>query len=92
MKLQFATCNRKTALGFLQKLYPDNTITDTDNSAKDILDLVEADIVRIPDPYFHGPAVAIFPSKNWDETKRTEYTTTLKDFHRKALKESGAPE
>ena len=78
--MQFATCERRRALGFLQKLYPNSTITDTEDSAKGILDLTEADIIRIPDPYIHGLRVAIYPSKNWDNAKRDEYMTVLKKF------------
>lgn len=80
--LQFATCERNRALGFLQKLYPSRTVTDTPESAKAVLDLVAADIFRIPDPSMHGSRVAVFPGDNWDELKREEYTKVLKDFHK----------
>ncbi len=85
--MQFATCERRTALGFWQKLYPSKTITDTEDSAKGILDLTKADIIRIPDPYMHGPRVAIYPSTNWDNAKREEYMIILKKFEQ-ALKGS----
>ena len=81
--MQFATCERNRALGFLQKLYPGEDITDTEDSAKAFLDLVAADIVRVPDPYMHGPRVAIYPSTNWDETKAKEYKAVLFAFHEK---------
>ncbi len=80
MRMQFATCNRKIALCFLQQLYPNKIITDTEKSAKKVLDLVEADIIRIPDPKMHGSQVGISPSRNWDETKKDDYMIVLKDF------------
>ena len=85
--MQFATCNREMALGFLRQLYPNGDITDTDDSARAVLDLVEADIIRIPDPNMHGQRVGIFPSKNWDSVKKDEYTRILNDFHLKAQNE-----
>jgi hypothetical protein len=50
----FATCNRENALGFLRKLYPEQTINDTEDSAKSLLDIIEADELRVCDPDFHG--------------------------------------
>jgi len=83
MNIQFATCNRVIALGYLQKLYPDRSITDTPESAKPLLDIVEKDIIRIPDPDMHGKQVGVCPSKNWDEAKETEYIKILQAFHDK---------
>ena len=34
MSFQFATCDRRMALGFLVKLYPSHTVTDTEDCAK----------------------------------------------------------
>ena len=82
MKFQFATCVRSTALGFLQKLYPSQEITDTDEVAA-LLDLVQDDIIRIPDPYMHGQRVAVFPSKNWDKAKKDEYMKVCNAFANK---------
>lgn len=79
MHLQFATCERNRALGFLQKLYPSRNLTNI-GKTKAVLDLVEQDIFRIPDPSMHGPSVGIFPSTNWDDTKRDEYIKALTDF------------
>lgn len=61
----FATCNRKTALGFLRKLYPNLIIEDTKESVSDLLDLVQADEIRITDPDFH--VGQIIQSNNWNE-------------------------
>lgn len=78
MLIQFATCERDRALGFLKKFYPSREIKD-EGTTKAVLDLVEADVFRIPDPDFH--AGAIFPSKNWDESKRADYIAALTAFH-----------
>ena len=70
MSIVFATCERKRALGFLQKLYPSSIVTDTDNSVKDILDLVEADEMRICDPDFHGGSILFGNNKKPDTEER----------------------
>lgn len=70
MNIRFETCDRKNALIFLKKFYPSYKIEDTDDSAKKVLDFVEKDIIRIPDPSFH-PGGGIFPSKNYDTSMRT---------------------
>jgi len=67
MSFAFATCDRRRALQFLQKLYPSKQITDTPESAGPLLDFVEADVVRITDPDFHRGEV--IQSKNWDDLK-----------------------
>lgn len=77
--LRFETCNRRSALGFLQKFYPNAGLTDTPESAAPVLDLVEKDVFRIPDPALHNGA--IYPSKNWD--KHPEATAVLTAFHNK---------
>jgi hypothetical protein len=50
----FATCDRRNALGFLQKLYPSSVISDTTDSVGALLDIIEADELRVCDPDFHG--------------------------------------
>lgn len=78
---QFATCDRRRALGFLKALYPGSEVADTPEDAGPVLDLVEADIIRIPDPMMHGSRVAIMPSKNWDATREEEFVGALRKFH-----------
>lgn len=65
MAFSFATCDRKRALTFLQKLYPSYSIEDTLESAGPLLEFVERDVVRITDPDFHTGQVV--QSKNWDD-------------------------
>lgn len=78
--VEFATCERRRALGFLQQVYPSKTITDTEGCAKELLDFVEKDIVRIQDPFMHGSRIAISPGTNWDESKREEIVKAAKQF------------
>jgi len=78
--LRFETCSRKSALGFLRKFYPSATVEDTEESAKAVLDFVEKDVFRIPDPSFHSGA--IYPSKNWSGNEAAA-TAALTAFHAK---------
>lgn len=54
MSFAFATCERHRALEFLKQLYPGSTVEDTETSVKDLLDIIEADELRVCDPNFHG--------------------------------------
>lgn len=67
----FATCERKRALGFIQKVYPSKEIADTPESAGPLLDFVEKDVVRIQDPYMHGNQIQVIPGNKWVEDKET---------------------
>ena len=79
MTFAFATCERRRALGFLKSLYPSSDVTDTEESAKDILDIIEADEMRICDPDFHSGQM-IFGKKQKPDTA---------DRMTEALKKSG---
>lgn len=72
MTFAFATCERRRALEFLQKLYPSTEVSDTDESVKDLLDIIEADEIRVCDPDFHRGQ--IIQSTNWkdDTAERTK--------------------
>ncbi len=71
--ITFATCVRGTALGFIQKVYPSQEITDTPESAGPLLDFVEKDIVRIQDPMMHGDNIQVIQGTNWsDDTNKKE--------------------
>jgi len=67
VNISFATCQRKTALEFIQKVYPSQDITDTPESAGPLLDFVEKDIVRIQDPMMYGNRIQVVPGNNWEE-------------------------
>lgn len=76
----FATCDRGMALGFLRKLYPSRDVADTPEDAGPLLDIVEADIVRVQDPDYHRPC-QIMPSKNWDASRHDEFVAICQKFH-----------
>ena len=79
MNIEFATCERKRALGFIQKVYPSKVITDTDECAKPLLDFVEKDIVRIQDPMMYGNKIAVSPNaKNWDDKYKQDVIDACK--------------
>ncbi len=71
MNIQFATCNRVSALRFIQQIYPSKTITDTPDCAKPLLDFVEQDLVRIQDPMMYGNKIQVVPGKQWREDADT---------------------
>lgn len=64
MSIQFVTCDRRRALEFIRRSWPKIIIEDTPKDAKPILDLIEADIIRIGDPDYH-PVGMIVPGKNY---------------------------
>jgi len=68
MRIEFATCDRKRALEYLQKVYPSKEITDTPDSAGPLLDFVEKDIVRIQDPFMYGMTIKVIPGNKWEES------------------------
>jgi hypothetical protein len=65
--INFATCERKRALSYIQQVYPSKAITDTPDSAGSLLDLVEQDLVRIQDPMMHGSRIAVIPGGKYKE-------------------------
>ena len=76
MSFAFATCERKRALEFLKKLYPSSVVEDADDSVKDLLDIIEADEIRVCDPDYHGGS--IIQSVNWNDTTHERATAALK--------------
>jgi hypothetical protein len=81
MTIEFATCERKRALKFIQRVYPSKVITDTPSCAGPLLDLVERDIVRIQDPMMYGNIIAVSPNAtNWKEEYRERVIAACKLF------------
>lgn len=76
MSFAFATCDRRRALEFLKKLYPSSVIEDTEQSVKDLLDIIESDEIRVCDPDYHGGQ--IIQSDNWNDTTHARATAALK--------------
>lgn len=81
MSFAFATCDRRSALEFLKKLYPSHVVEDSDESVKSLLDIVEADELRICDPDYHGGQ--IIQGHKWRDDTQERATA--------ALKKSGLP-
>jgi len=81
MLIRFATCERKKALSFLRGHYPGRKIEDTPESAAGVLNFVEKDFIRIPDPNCHDGT--IYPSGNWpsDKHEQNRVIAALKLFH-----------
>ncbi len=75
MSFAFATCERLRALEFLKKLYPSDVVEDTDESVKDLLDIIEADEIRVCDSDCHGGQ--IIQSYNWNDTTHARATAAL---------------
>ena len=71
MAFAFATCNRRSALQFIQKVYSDKNITDTPDSAGPLLDLVAQDICRVQDPMMHGDTIMVIAGHNCDNKPET---------------------
>lgn len=65
MNINFATCERHRALGFIKQVYPGVNFDDTPESAGMLLDLVGEDIVRIQDPMMYGSKIAVIPGTNF---------------------------
>ena len=76
MSFAFATCERNRALEFLKKLYPSSGVEDTEESVKDLLDIIEADEIRVCDPDYHGGQ--IIQSSKWNDTTHARVTAALK--------------
>lgn len=84
MSFEFATCDRRRAIGFIQKVYPKKVITDTPDSAGHLLYFVEQDLVRIQDPLMHGGNISVSPGGKWveDAEIRAKIVDACKIFHR----------
>ena len=80
VNIEFATCERKRALEFIQQVYPSRTITDTPECAGPLLDFVERDIVRVQDPMMYGNRIQVSPATNWDEKHRDEIVSACRLF------------
>lgn len=65
MSFAFATCERKKALSFLKKIYPENDVSE--DNISDLLDLIERDEVRVTDPDFHRGELILGQNSN-DQT------------------------
>jgi len=53
---------------------------DSPESAGPLLDLVEADVVRIQDPRMYGERIGVIPGHNWKEDDRAAVVEACKRF------------
>jgi len=72
----FATCERHRALEFLKKIYPSSRVEDTEDSVKPLLDIIEADELRVCDPDFHRGE--IIQGRNFRDDTAERATAALK--------------
>ena len=63
MNIEFATCNKETAFGYLEKVYPSKKLTK--EMVSKLLDLVEKDIVRVQDPLMYGNRIGVSQGKKF---------------------------
>ena len=70
MNIEFATCVKATAFGYLQKVYPTKNVTE--EKVSKLLSLVERDIVRIQDPYMYGNRIGVVAGTNYKAENKTE--------------------
>ena len=76
MNFQFATCERSRALHFIGKLFPSRKVLD-EKAVSDVLDLVEADKIRVLDPDFHAGGITQSKATN---TEWLEIQPTLRNM------------
>jgi len=70
MNIEFATCSRKTAFEYIQKVYPSIEIKEP--MISELLDLVEKDIIRVRDPYMYGSVIAVIAGNNYKTENKAE--------------------
>lgn len=80
MNIRFATCARPSARRFLERFYPDCDFASCEKEVGAVLDLVEKDIFRIPDPDYH-PDGGVFPGKNMNDNNKESSIKALQDMH-----------
>ena len=85
MNIEFATCVRVTAFGYLQKVYPKMNVTE--EMVSKLLDLVQKDIVRVQDPYMYGNRIGIVAGNNYNKEKHTSLINeAISQLHENNLK------
>lgn len=72
MTIYFATCNRKSALEFIGKIYPNKKICSNEPAVKDFLDAIEKDLIRVQEPSTHCSQIKILSGSNFMEKYRKE--------------------
>ena len=68
MNVEFATCNKTTAIRYINSEYPDLEESDIPT----LIDLIRKDIVRIRDPYMYGN-IQVVAGKNYNESEHLKF-------------------
>jgi hypothetical protein len=68
-------------LEYLQKVYPSYEVKDDAGNAKEILDFVEKDIVRVQDPMMYGNSPQIVPGTHWTEDMRGQVVAACQQLN-----------
>lgn len=84
MHIEFATCERGTALNFLRAVYPGKDVVDTPECAGPLLDLVAQDILRVQDPMMYGGRIGIIAGKAYQPQHEQQAARTAQEFARRA--------
>ena len=74
----FVVRKREEALLAIKKVYPGKEITDSPDSAGELLDFVEKGVISIMDPSFHGSQIEVMPGKNWDDSLKDDVVFACK--------------
>lgn len=78
MNVEFATCNKVTALGYLNTVYPTREVKETEVSK--LLDLVEKDICRVRDPFMYGNSIAVIAGQNYKPEDKPEIDAAIEQL------------
>jgi len=78
MEITFATSERNTAFGYIQKVYPSKTITE--NQCSKLLDLVQRDILRIQDPMMYGNRIGVIAGNKYSSEFKPEIDSAIQQL------------
>jgi hypothetical protein len=81
--IHFATCERKTAFGYLQSVYKSKEVTE--QMCSKLLNLVSKDIVRVQDPYMHGNRIAVIAGTNYKPENKKDIEEAVAQLHENDL-------
>lgn len=79
VRFNFATCDRQRAFHFLH-IVTGEPVKDEPGAAKELLDLIEKDIVRLQDPSMYGNRIAVLAGTLWDSSHREAVVKACKQI------------
>lgn len=78
MSFQFASCQwRPYAKSFIQKMFPDKEIVDSEIPL--LIALIDEDVLRVQDPDMHG-VCQIVTGNNYSESRTDDIDKAIKQF------------